>query len=68
MGLPRKGWKLSFTTARYGEYCRRTSKSPNSNSLTSWSFKVRDLIRAARDRTGWSFPISVKIRLDPDVK
>jgi len=30
--------------------------------------QVRDLIRAARDRTGWSFPISVKIRLDPDLK
>ncbi|KAF8315893.1 FMN-linked oxidoreductase [Clavulina sp. PMI_390] len=29
---------------------------------------VRDIVRAARDRTGWNFPISVKIRLDPDPK
>lgn len=30
--------------------------------------QVRDLIRSARDRTGWSFPISVKIRVDPDLQ
>ncbi len=29
---------------------------------------VRDLIRAARDRTGWNTPISIKIRLDNELE
>ncbi|KAF8331923.1 uncharacterized protein EI90DRAFT_901023 [Cantharellus anzutake] len=29
---------------------------------------VRELIRSARDRTGWNTPISIKIRLDTELK
>lgn len=29
---------------------------------------VRDLVRAAKDRLGWKFPISIKIRVDSDLK
>ena len=30
--------------------------------------RVSDLIRAAKDRVGPSFPISIKIRVDDDLK
>ncbi|KDQ10089.1 hypothetical protein BOTBODRAFT_36518 [Botryobasidium botryosum FD-172 SS1] len=29
---------------------------------------VRDLVRAAKDRLGWNYPISVKIRVDPELE
>ncbi|KZT37172.1 FMN-linked oxidoreductase [Sistotremastrum suecicum HHB10207 ss-3] len=30
--------------------------------------RVRDLVRAAKDRLGFSYPVSVKIRVDPDLQ
>jgi tRNA-dihydrouridine synthase 4 len=30
--------------------------------------KVRDLVRGVKDRLGWNYPISVKIRIDKDLK
>lgn len=29
---------------------------------------VRDMVRCVRDRMGWDWPVSVKIRVDPDLK
>ncbi|WVN88276.1 uncharacterized protein L203_103479 [Cryptococcus depauperatus CBS 7841] len=29
---------------------------------------VRDMVRAAKDRMGWEWPVSIKIRIDPDPK
>lgn len=29
---------------------------------------VRDMVRAVKDRMGWGWPVSIKIRVDPDLK
>ncbi|KAB5596178.1 hypothetical protein CTheo_450 [Ceratobasidium theobromae] len=43
-----------------------------SEHVGSWLLRqpdrVRDLVRAAKDRLGWSYPVSIKVRVDPDLK
>ncbi|KAG8682080.1 hypothetical protein FRC09_017027, partial [Ceratobasidium sp. 395] len=41
-----------------------------SEHVGSWLLRqpgrVRDLVRAAKDRLGWSYPVSIKVRVDSD--
>lgn len=46
----------SFTAFRIGCYLLRQPE------------KVRNLVRGVKDRLGWGYPISVKIRIDQDLK
>lgn len=67
MGLSGENWLIPSKTTRHGvpSFCN-TSNCPK---ILRWIVvQVRDLVRAARDRTGWNFPVSIKIRLDPDPK
>jgi hypothetical protein len=43
-----------------------------SEHVGSWLLRqpdrVRDLVRAAKDRLGWSYPVSIKVRVDSDLQ
>ncbi|QRW04423.1 tRNA-dihydrouridine synthase 1 [Ceratobasidium sp. AG-Ba] len=43
-----------------------------SEHVGSWLLRqpdrVRDLVRAAKDRLGWSYPVSIKVRVDADLQ
>ncbi|CAE6504640.1 unnamed protein product [Rhizoctonia solani] len=43
-----------------------------SEHVGSWLLRqpdrVRDLVRAAKDRLGWDYSVSIKVRVDPDLK
>lgn len=74
---------LSRQAVRKGGLIRSTLDRFCSANLTRGSFasigngtdptggrsaRVRDIIKSARDRVGANYPISIKIRVDPDLK